>query len=1365
MSSSSSLAETTVTQSFRAARRTGRVVWWICSALVVLLGVTVAVARIGLPLLDGQKTRLETALTSQLQSPVTIGTLSLRWQGAGPQLRARDVLVGGEQRRAPLAIDEVRIDVDFLATLWAQVPRLTSLALVGVDLVIDHAPGETPRLRGLSPTRYTTTSADGTSGGASSDDAAPASLASLMASPSAGRLKRMLGDARLAMLETRISLENRKAGTRTLIEPLDLHAALERGHLRLRADLRFPATPRSHLSIDVDVDGPVSERGARSPGGFGANVLVDMQGIELQDWQPLIGPYVDAFPIARSLSNRLDAAFDAELWGRWEARTLQSLRGTVTARDITDTRHLATLPTTVLGNIDYQETEHGWQLATDDVLIESRDHQSRIESLRVERLGGEQARWQLTSSGEVLSLGDVAGMAALVPGKTQTWLNTARPAGRLLGWQSALVFDEGGPQVSLHGQFEGLRSGAYGGLPAFDGLEGAVAIDQGVGDLTVRGRAARFSQDVFNVPLTPDVLLADLSVDFSQPASSWLKGDVVLHDRGLESRSRLAMRLHPGQSPHVDMQTRFNLADLEQSVDYLPVGTLPPPVSRWLERFLQGGRATDGEMLLFGRLGDFPFDNGEGVFKVGFDLQDGTLAFLPGWPTATAVAGRVEFDGTSLDGIARRGRLGGLQISRARARIDDLRSATLAFEGTGKGELQGMIDFANEGPLARWLRPALIDVVGSGDAEMDIAISVPLKGKPAGTPDADADTVASSDSDSLSVKGALFLAGNDVSFERAGVTLAQSEGAVNFDTTGVHLNNLKARFLDQPVLLSGRTEGDGESRATLLGMTGALDATTVLEHYELPLTRFVSGVSKWAISLRAPHHSATFARDGVQLSLESDLVGTRLALPAPLAKSSAGSAGFSLSTALHDSADDRLWQLRYADQMQAQFSVSTGDEGLVSLAAHFGENPAFGSPAEGIVIDGTVRELGFDGWVESISALIDDLPDGGEPQPIMPVELDLQVDSLLVGSTPMGSADITTSSDETSLHATIDNEALRASLSYPREYWRRELVLESRVAFADMRFFDALSAEDAGSEAAQAETASLDPRLLPSIEARISRFKWEQLDLQDVSLALSPTAAGLQIDTVGFAYRNTQLRGDGYWHVTDDQSGTGDPADPDDAPLIHTTGLTLALISDNFGSDLSRLGYAGVLDEGQGEVAATLSWQGPAYLPELTSLSGDVSINLAAGRILGVNPGAARMVGLFALQALPRRINLDFKDIVRDGLDFQQLGGQIRLDKGVASTDLVQLTGPVGVVDIVGSSSIVDETYAQTVTILPRVSAALPVIGLISAGASGGIGALVAGGVLKAIGIDFDRLGLREYRLGGTWDEPTFTSVGSGTSG
>ena len=71
----------------------------------------------------------------------------------------------------------------------------------------------------------------------------------------------------------------------------------------------------------------------------------------------------------------------------------------------------------------------------------------------------------------------------------------------------------------------------------------------------------------------------------------------------------------------------------------------------------------------------------------------------------------------------------------------------------------------------------------------------------------------------------------------------------------------------------------------------------------------------------------------------------------------------------------------------------------------------------------------------------------------------------------------------------------------------------------------------------------------------------------------------------------------------------------------------------------------------------------------------------------------------------------------------------------------------------------VAQTYDQKIVVLPSLSGALPLIGIISGGATAGIGALLVGPILEGLGIDLDRLGLRTYTLKGDWTAPQIKQV------
>jgi len=428
--------------------------------------------------------------------------------------------------------------------------------------------------------------------------------------------------------------------------------------------------------------------------------------------------------------------------------------------------------------------------------------------------------------------------------------------------------------------------------------------------------------------------------------------------------------------------------------------------------------------------------------------------------------------------------------------------------------------------------------------------------------------------------------------------------------------------------------------------------------------------------------------------------------------------------------------------------VRVGDAGLQSLSARFGGGAPNPNVDAGFRLEGRINSLGLDGWALSIAAFIDDLEPAATPTPIMPISAELQVRNLIAGTQYVGAGALRFNTDTDYINGVIDSQWLSGSVRYPRVHWKQELPAMVRLTNVDKRFIDALeSAPDEGSG------NELDPRTLPPIQARIGNLRWDLLDLKDLTIRTSPSVSGLNIDTFGFAYESAQLIGDGYWRLRDPQRVN------QSLSVEHVTKLNLTLQGDDFGSLLTEVGFGGTLNEGEGLLAGSLVWPAPAYKPSLENLVGDVDIDLKKGRILKVDPGAVKLAGLFALEAIPRRLSFDFKDLVLDGLDYETIRGNVQLANGIAHASLVQLNSSVGVLDITGESNLITRQYNQRLTVLPRVSSALPIIGIITGGATAGIGALFAGGFLKAIGLDFDRIGLRDYSLTGSWDSPEFTQV------
>jgi len=79
------------------------------------------------------------------------------------------------------------------------------------------------------------------------------------------------------------------------------------------------------------------------------------------------------------------------------------------------------------------------------------------------------------------------------------------------------------------------------------------------------------------------------------------------------------------------------------------------------------------------------------------------------------------------------------------------------------------------------------------------------------------------------------------------------------------------------------------------------------------------------------------------------------------------------------------------------------------------------------------------------------------------------------------------------------------------------------------------------------------------------------------------------------------------------------------------------------------VGYANLVKGGKARLQGSLAWNGDPLEIDYPSLSGHVQMQAEDGQFLEVDPGLGKLVSLMSLQALPRRLTLDFRDVFSKG--------------------------------------------------------------------------------------------------------------------
>jgi len=137
-------------------------------------------------------------------------------------------------------------------------------------------------------------------------------------------------------------------------------------------------------------------------------------------------------------------------------------------------------------------------------------------------------------------------------------------------------------------------------------------------------------------------------------------------------------------------------------------------------------------------------------------------------------------------------------------------------------------------------------------------------------------------------------------------------------------------------------------------------------------------------------------------------------------------------------------------------------------------------------------------------------------------------------------------------------------------------------------------------------------------------------------------------------------------------------------------------------------------------------------------------------RILKVQPGAGRLLGLLSLQSLPRRLTLDFRDLFSNGFAFDKINATAKIYQGVMTSDDFVMIGPAAEVNIKGETNLQKETQHLTVKVLPHVSDSLSLAALAGGPLAGAI-AFLAQKILKD---PLNKIASSEYEIVGTWDNP-----------
>ena len=373
----------------------------------------------------------------------------------------------------------------------------------------------------------------------------------------------------------------------------------------------------------------------------------------------------------------------------------------------------------------------------------------------------------------------------------------------------------------------------------------------------------------------------------------------------------------------------------------------------------------------------------------------------------------------------------------------------------------------------------------------------------------------------------------------------------------------------------------------------------------------------------------------------------------------------------------------------------------------------------------------------------------GEGMPLRGI--DVEVDALELLGTRFASTRLRVEQDAALTRVGFDGPELAGTLQLPRGPGGGVVGRFARLHWQPPDLLAAGSAARGATEPAAARAnaptaaqETTDPAKVPPLQLQVEDFRVGALALGRLELRTRPVADGLEIEHLQTRSASQQIAAAGAW------TGRGAQA--------HTR-LRVEADSRDFGELMSGMGFGQSLDGGAGRLGFDAEWPGGPAEFSLGAIRGELALSVTDGRLIEIEPGAGRVLGLLGVAQLPRRLMLDFRDFFSKGFAFDRIGGTIRFAGGTARSEDLAIDGPAAEIRMRGRSDLRAQTHDQLIEVHPRTGNLLPAVGAIAGGPVGAAVGAVANAVLKR---PLGEMNARTYRVSGTWKDPKVEVVEDG---
>ena len=1268
----------------------------VSAALAVLVALAILLLRYWLlPNVGQYHEQVAAFLSKAIGNPVVVGRIEGDWMGFRPRLGFTDVRILDERRQPALVLPRIDGSVSWLSLFAAEL-RLDSLEIDRPELLVRRDAQGGVFIGGVALA--------GRGGDNNLSDW-------------------LLRQSRMVVRDALVVwVDEQRAAPPLVLQGVNLRIESLFSHHRFA----LRAVPPGRLATPLDVRGDFYGASFDDLGAWRGQIYTRLDHTDVVAWRPWL-----------DLPGALNQGRGAlRAWLDFKGGRVTEITADLALRDVRsklaeDVPEMALLD--LRGRAAWKRVAGGVEISTRHLALRSRDGvelQPTDFYFRGTRAAdGQPGGGALRAN--LLQLESLTGLAGFLPLEAglRARLDAYAPRGKVSGldaqWQGAI----GKPDhFRIRGQFENLALRQVGALPGFSGLSAGVDGSEAGGRLSIDSRGLTVD--------APGALREALSFVTLTGQAGWQrKGEEwsIRVDNIAVANDDLAGNLYgsyqtkAGTLGLLDLTVSLTRGDVRRAARYTPLAALGREDNDWLAGAMLAGHIEDFRVRVKGNLSDFPLDGTEdALLEVGGHARDVVMEFDKGWPRIESITGEFWVRGNRMEVKAPSATMLGAQLRNLTVGIADLQSDDLPLEikGGAAGASDTFLRFIQQSPVRGYIDGFTDGMSASGNGELELFAHIPLQGAAP-----------------VKVSGAFRVQGNDIDLGEGVPLLRKTRGELSFTESGVRASGVSAQILGGAASIDVNTGPGGVVHAVVKGRSD-LDALREINPH--PLLDHLYGGAAWDADISVVKKTA-------QLTVNSNLRGLGSRLPQPLTKSADEAMPLRLEKrVVTDGQDVIVAQLGKLFRARMVRRDENGAMAIKHGIVHFGAKNVPAGQARrlgqddsstelgigpstglgtGIWLNGSLPELSLQGWGDLLGAA----GGGGSSLPIAGANLaigrvsgfGMYLDSLNINASKRGDG----------LFAQLSGSALDGEVDWqPRGEGKLTVRLQNLFWQRDENAVPAQSP--------QSGNAPVPPNSLPAAQISIENLRVREKQIGRLELVGHPDGNDWRLRRLNIVNPDGSLSGDGVW-----RGANGDAQ----------TQINLLLQISDAGKILARSGYPGTVKGGSGKLAANLSWAGHPGEFDYATLDGSLKLDTSKGQFLKMEPGIGKLLSILSLQALPKRITLDFTDVFSDGFQFDNINGNATIKSGVIDMQDFHIDGSSAKVTMKGSVNLNNETQDLRVRVLPALGDSVSLLGAFAAGPVAGIGSLL---INKVLGNPLDKLVSFEYNISGTWGDPQVVKVG-----